>query len=90
LKIPALNTLVLLEWLDSTSMAGWQYYEPEEKLVFQPRLMRTVGWLLGVNPVALLIAGTISPETLGDARTGSLDPLAIPRGCILELKAIKL
>jgi len=90
LLTPKLGTLVLIEWLDSTSLSGWQYLAPNETLSFSPRRIKTIGWVVATSPVALLLTAHTSEPGEGDPRFGSLDPLAIPRGCIMKLQAVTL
>jgi hypothetical protein len=89
-NLPKIGSAVLVNWLDTTTYSGWQYVTQGVAYDFSPRKMRTLGWLTGANPVAILVTPTLAPADTEDGKDGHLDPLVIPRGCIVSLRRITL
>lgn len=50
--------LVLIEWFDSSAVAGWHREEPET----EPLLCRSVGWLVHDGKGAKTLAASITEE----------------------------
>ncbi len=89
MKIPALNTPVRIDWLDSVSQPGWHYFRADEKPDFGLRLpMQTRGVLVNMDSTCLSVATTIAPRGPSDSKDGHMDVLSIPRGCILSIRVI--
>jgi hypothetical protein len=88
MKLPPLESAVLVNWLDTTTYSGWQYVAPGVEYDFSPRKMQSLGWLTGVNPVAILVTPTLAPADSQDGKVGHLDPLVIPRGCIISIRRV--
>jgi hypothetical protein len=88
LKFPPLNTAVRISWLDTTSLPGWHYTPEDETVDSTPRQMLSLGYLVGQGPVAITLSHTISPQGVMDSKTGRMDLLIIPRGCITRVQAL--
>jgi hypothetical protein len=87
-KLPALNTAVRVEWLDTTSLKGWHWLHEGEGVDSSPRLQISYGVLVGVGPEALTLAHTISPMGPLDSTLGLMDLLILPRGCVTKVQVI--
>lgn len=85
---PRIGTPVILDWIDSTTLAGWQYRE--RGFTFAPRKIRTIGYFMGSNPVAYYVVATLAPPDAEDSSEGHLDGIVIPRGCVTTLRELKL
>ena len=88
MKIPAIGSSVKLEWFDTTSLPGWHYFHKGEPIDTSPRLQISRGVLVAAGPVAITIAGTVSPMGALDSKTGCMDLLIIPRGCVTRVQVI--
>ena len=86
--LPAKNTPLKVTWLDSTALPGWNYSTEDQTIDFAPRKIVTMGILIGVNPVAILVAGSYSEPLVRGGTAGHLDALVIPRGCILKAEPL--
>jgi len=84
--LPPRNTPLKVTWFDSTSLPGWNYSTDDQSIDFAPRKIVTMGILIGVNPVAILVAGSYSEPLVRGGQAGHLDALVIPRGCILAVE----
>lgn len=90
MDIPKIGTPVVVTWLDSTTDGGWMYHDPAKPLKASVRKCRTIAWIAGQGPAALALAYTISDADKLDGREGHLCPLAIPLGCIIDIKPVTL
>lgn len=78
-----------MDWIDTTTYGGWQHHTPEVPVEFSPRRMRTLGFLMGSNPVGIYVVPTLSPPDAETSREGHLDALVLPRGCITNLRRVQ-
>ena len=88
MTLPKVGTPIHVLWMDSTSLPGWNYVPEKRPVDFAPRTIETYGRLVGENPVSILVAGSFSKPLSEGGDWGYLDPLVIPRGCIVTLKAV--
>ena len=71
--------LVLIEWVDSTSMGGWTDNDDMDLCECE-----TVGFLLKEDKKKVIVAQSIS-----DGATRYCDRFGIPRGCIKSIRKLK-
>ena len=72
-----LPTLVWVEWLDSSSSAGWH---TAQAAISEAGLVRSVGWLVRKDKDILVLA--ISFEEDPAVPQNFCSVMSIPRGCI--------
>lgn len=70
---------VTLNWLDSKARQGWSYDVGHPR---EPGYIRSLGYVVSASNEALAVSTSI------DSRGNSMDDLAIPWGCILELEVL--
>lgn len=69
--------LLVVEWSDIVSYAGWETHEEVELPTF-----RTVGWMVYADNDVVKLANTLSEEDVGAGIT------AFPRGCIIKMEKV--
>ena len=74
-----LGTCVEIEWVDSGFAAGWQYNGEMQPIP----IITTIGYVSHIDKMMIEISSTITPN-------GSLNPLAIPHGCITSIRKVKV
>ena len=68
-------------WHDTATFTGWQ----KANKVLRPALCTTIGKLVRSDKDSITLAGSFDNED------GSfLDPITIPRGCIVKIRNIKI
>ena len=72
------GTCVEIEWVDSGFSAGWQYNGEMQPIP----VITSIGFITHVDKLMIEISSTI-------ASGGTLNPLAVPWGCITHIKRIK-
>ena len=72
--------LVKIKWQDSNIQHGWQVDDSECRLA----LCEDVGWIIYEGENILKIARGISDHSFYNS------PMAIPRGCILEIRELRV
>ncbi len=75
-----LNKQVEIKWYDSAFERGWQYDKRRVKL----SLITTIGFLAFIDSQVIEIASTIDEED-----RAALNPLAIPRGSIINIRELR-
>jgi hypothetical protein len=70
---------VYLEWLDSTSLVGWQYNPLKPRNAHQ---IKSLGLVVQDNDNAITITTSL------DMRGASVDDLVIPKGAITHLEML--
>lgn len=78
--------LVLVRWRDAAGAEGW--YTMEEARAVHPRLVETVGFLIGVEPTHILLADSLIHCDEHDEGPDCGGPLAIPRSEIEGIEAL--
>ncbi len=75
------NTLVKVDWIDSSTARGWNTRDKAKK----PGgfACTSVGFVIQENKKDITVAGTVGDD--GDC----LDAITIPRGCIKKIRRIK-
>lgn len=87
MKTPPLNTPIKVRWLDSTSVCSWKYRSDGKGYNEAPKPISTIGFFIGETPVSISISSSLG-EKEDDGFVGYLDPLIIPRGCIIEMRRL--
>ena len=87
MKTPPLGTPVKVRWLDSTSHSGWKYRSDNKGYNEGPKPITTLGHFVGETPTSISIAAH-KGDREDDGFVGYLDPLIIPRGCIIEMRRL--
>jgi hypothetical protein len=73
--------LVLVEWLDSHYIPEWHYDEP----LTEPKVCRSVGWLVYEGPKAITIAAHVAVED-APQRSGEM---IIPAQAVINIKTLR-
>ena len=84
--LPPIGTEVRVRWLDSTSMASWKYRKVGTGFNESAIPIMTIGRLIGETPTSISVCASCGEED--DGFVGYLDPLIIPRGCIIEMRRL--
>lgn len=82
--------MVAVDWIDTTTYSGWRQHTPGVAVAFAPRKMRTLGFLMGSNPVGIYIVPTLSSPDAEDSREGHLDAVVLPHGCVTSIHEVSL
>ena len=72
--------LVKVKWYDSNIQHGWQSDTEDCRLA----LCEDAGWVVYENDEMIILARGISDHAFFNS------PMAIPRGCIIEIKELRL
>ena len=71
---------MLVLWRDSSTSPGWK--DGAKAVELRPLRCLSAGWVVGLDKESLLLYHTVSEDG------GTLDALAIPRGCIVKIEKV--